>query len=297
MKQTAFVLALILIFIALSAADKPYIGVYLENLSADQLKDLGIGNGVRVVSVVPDSPAENAGLAEGMVVLSIDRKAIKTEEQMKEIIDRHKPGDKVKMAVLIDETKKNLTVKLGNRSEVISYNPEFFLNWSKWLEMKVQELTPQLHGYFNVKNGLLVTEVDVNGTADRAGVKAGDVIVAADGKKIHSGKDLRNILRRKTKGDAIRLELSRSGKKLEVVVGVIPQTIDFGYYFGYDSANNVLMYGPDSENVKLIDLSPLQEWIDETIPDSIDFEEKDLREEIRKMKEEIRELKEKLQDS
>ena len=279
-----------------SAAEKAYIGVYLENLSTKQLESYGIDHGVRVVSVVPESPAEEAGLAEGMIVLDIDRKPIKTEERMKKIIDQHKPGDRLRITVLDQNVKKVLKVQLGNRSEVISYNPEFFLNWSKWLELDVQEITPQLMDYFGVRYGLLVTEVTPGGASDRSGIKAGDVILGADSKKIKSGKDLRNILRKKNKGDTVRLKLSRKKKQLEAVVQVVPQTIDFGYYFGYDSANNVLMYGPDSENVKLIDLTPLQEWIDETIPDSIDFNKEDLRDEIRKMKQEIKELKQKLQD-
>ncbi len=296
MRQTLLLFVLLLTIVMIDAAEKAYIGVYLENLSAEQLKASGIDHGVQVVSVVPESPAEEAGLSEGMIVLDIDREPVKTEERMKEIIDRHHPGDRLKITVLDQNEKKILKAQLGNRSEVISYNPEFFLNWSKWLELDVQELTPQLMTYFGVKYGLLVTEVTDGGASDKAGIKAGDVILAANGKKIHSGKDLRNILRRKDKGDTVRLKLSRNRKQIEAEVAVVPQTIDFGYYFGYDSANNVLMYGPDSENVKLIDLTPLQEWIDETIPDSIDFDKEDLREEIRKMKQEIKELKQKLQD-
>ncbi len=296
MRQVTLLFILLMTIVMVDAVEKAYIGVYLENLSAEQLKEYGIDHGVRVTGVVPDSPAERAGLRDGMIVLEIDKKSIRTEELMKSIIDQHKPGDKIKITVLENAKKKQLKLELGNRSEVISYNPEFFLNWSKWLELSVQELTPQLLGYFDVKYGLLVTEVSSGGSADRAGVHAGDVILSADGEKIASGKDLRNILRKKSRGDAVRLKLSRKGKQLDVVVGVVPQTIDFGYYFGYDSANNVLMYGPDSENVKLIDLTPLQEWLDEAIPDSIDFDQQDLRDEIRKMKMEIQELKHKLQD-
>lgn len=73
------------------------------------------------------------------------------------------------------------------------------------LGVTVQDLTPDLAGYFGVKDGLLVTSVQAESPAAKAGLKAGDVITAVDGKPV-------------TTPDELVRELA--GKNGEVTVGL-----------------------------------------------------------------------------
>jgi serine protease Do len=62
------------------------------------------------------------------------------------------------------------------------------------LGIGVQELTPQLADYFGTKDGVLVASVEDKSPADKAGLKAGDVITAIDGKPVRTENDIRRAL-------------------------------------------------------------------------------------------------------
>ena len=66
------------------------------------------------------------------------------------------------------------------------------------LGVQVNELTPQLAEYFGVKDGgVLVSSVTGDSPADKAGVKAGDVITSLNGGRVRDGDDLIDQLREK----------------------------------------------------------------------------------------------------
>jgi S1-C subfamily serine protease len=62
------------------------------------------------------------------------------------------------------------------------------------LGITVQELTPQLRDYFGTKEGVLVASVQDKGAADKAGLKAGDIITSIDGKPVRTQADLTRAL-------------------------------------------------------------------------------------------------------
>ena len=68
------------------------------------------------------------------------------------------------------------------------------------------------------ERGLLVDSVTPGGAADRAGVQAGDYIIAAQGEDIHTNQDLFRIRRRLYVGDRLTLTLWRMGETLEVTL-------------------------------------------------------------------------------
>ena len=82
-------------------------------------------------------------------------------------------------------------------------NPgEFFFFGGPRLGITAESLTPQLAEFFGVKDGkgVLVASVEENGPAAKAGIKAGDVIIAVDSERIDSGRALVKALSSKTEG-------------------------------------------------------------------------------------------------
>ena len=78
----------------------------------------------------------------------------------------------------------------------------------------VQDLTPQLAGYFGVEAGVLVTGVSEGSVAATAGLKAGDVITTLDGARISDTSDLRRRLSRLDDGDQFSLGIVRDKQTL-----------------------------------------------------------------------------------
>ncbi len=84
-----------------------------NNLSVDYGALIVRGNRRGALAIVPESPAEKAGLAEGDIILEFDGQKIDEKHNLSKIIMRHSPGDKVKLKILREGEEKNLNLVLG----------------------------------------------------------------------------------------------------------------------------------------------------------------------------------------
>ena len=78
----------------------------------------------------------------------------------------------------------------------------------------------QLAGYFGVKSGVLVADVDAESPAAKAGIKAGDVITAVNGQTVDGPEDLRREVGKVEEGKAADLSVTRDKKALSLKVEV-----------------------------------------------------------------------------
>jgi membrane-associated protease RseP (regulator of RpoE activity) len=91
------------------------------------------------------------------------------------------------------------------------------------LGVQVVELTDQLARHFGVPDGILVSGVRSGSAADKAGLRAGDIILKVDGEAVASGREL---VRRVARGDSARqvtLTVQRDGKPMDVRVQLEPR--------------------------------------------------------------------------
>ena len=91
-----------------------------------------------------------------------------------------------------------------------------------FIGIRLMDLNPELRAHFGAPRdaGVMVSEVDADSPAAKAGVAVGDIITSADGQKVGSPGDLSRAVRGKKKGETIRLDVSRdrSAKHLSVAV-------------------------------------------------------------------------------
>jgi len=86
------------------------------------------------------------------------------------------------------------------------------------LGLSYQELGDQLARHFKVESGVLVTDVQENGPAGKAGIKAGDVIVRVGEKAVKDGGDLREALRDAAAGSNATIGVQREGRSMDLIV-------------------------------------------------------------------------------
>jgi serine protease Do len=91
-----------------------------------------------------------------------------------------------------------------------------------WLGVGIQDLTPDLAAYYNMKNqkGALVTQVYEGDPADKAGIKANDIIIEAAGKKV-SSRDLSRTIANSPVGERIPITILRDGKEKTLYVELV----------------------------------------------------------------------------
>jgi serine protease Do len=106
-----------------------------------------------------------------------------------------------------DEMRKRLEELQRDHPEGV-----FSFGSSRRIGVTTSTLSRQLADYFGVTNGVLVNSVEANSPADKAGLKAGDIITEADGSKVEDAGDLSGILNRKEEGE-VTLTIVRDKKQ------------------------------------------------------------------------------------
>jgi serine protease Do len=91
-----------------------------------------------------------------------------------------------------------------------------------WLGVSIQDLSPELAEYYGIKEkkGVLVAQVFEGDPADKAGIKANDVIVEVDGKSINSSRDLTKTIAKIEVGKMTTVTLLRDGEEKTVNVEI-----------------------------------------------------------------------------
>ncbi len=93
---------------------------------------------------------------------------------------------------------------------------EFKVRSQGYLGVQTQQIQDQLADYFGVEGGVLVTQVVEDSPAASAGLKAGDVILSANGRKVGTHEELRDIIRKLDANSDVVLTVSRKGRVREI---------------------------------------------------------------------------------
>jgi S1-C subfamily serine protease len=183
--------------------------------------------GVLVEAVVPDSAAAAAGIQKGDVVKELEGQAIKSVDQLKEVLSKKSAGDKIRLVLVRDgETVKKGNVTLGAPGEKVPAPPAPPKPSKE--KPKPDKPPPKPAKKEPGKLGILasqpgdnlvrVKKVFVGGPAEKAGLKPGDVIVKANGKDIRTLDDLGAVLQGLFAGDELSLLVKRGEQQTELKV-------------------------------------------------------------------------------
>jgi K(+)-stimulated pyrophosphate-energized sodium pump len=193
----------------ISPSPSAFLGVVVVSVDEVIASQLGIndGHGVLVNSVVPDSPAEKAGLQRGDVIAVINSDATKDTDTFKEIMAELSPGDTVRITY-VRAGKKNRTYAVLTESPSIIMTaqtagaPSDDSDWGVSLSV----ITSTLRDTYNIPSkvdGVVVLSVVPGGAADQAGLSPGDVIVGIDGTSISDLDDFFNAIASDDDGTAL----------------------------------------------------------------------------------------------
>ncbi len=232
-----------------STDDGGWLGVEIADVTAEKAKDLKLSavRGVIVDGVEPDSPAAKAGIKEKDVITQYDGQPVEGAVQFRRLIRETPPGRSITLEISRGGSLQNVSVELGDRTDVYvrkmkgkmrdfggAYSfsmpnveelpdmPEVMDPRTPVLGINAEDLTSQLGSYFGAPNnaGVLVREVRSGTPADKAGLKAGDVITRVEGKEVRTLVDLRAQLREKSNQASVSMSVLRKGSEIAVTVPI-----------------------------------------------------------------------------
>jgi S1-C subfamily serine protease len=234
-----------------NSAKKGWLGVAIQDVTGQSEKkmELKSRDGALVNEVERDSPAESAGIKEGDVIVQFGGKNIQDAGDLQSAVADAKPESKVSVVVMRKGEKKTLDVTVGkqpSRKRVFAFTPhgmnrnfEVMLGGNNFQGMSLWELNGQLAQYFGVTEGTgaLVWEVEKGSSAEKAGVKAGDVITTIGKKKIRTLRDVGRALGIYDEGEKAEVEVLRKGARQTLSLQVQESNNDSGYNFWFNGSS------------------------------------------------------------
>jgi serine protease Do len=223
-----------------------WLGLEISEVNSDSAKEFNLPavRGVQITKVESDSPAAKAGLKETDVVLTYDGENVEGTVQFRRLVRETPPGRTIPLGVFRSGSLQTVNIDVAERGEnlrkvfferdmrddetpqsfafTMPDLPDLFDARTPLLGISAEDLGGQLGAYFGVPDGegVLVREVKSGTPADKAGVKAGDVITRVDDKPVKSLHELRARLREKRNQKAVDLAIVRKGSEIKIPVAV-----------------------------------------------------------------------------
>ncbi len=178
-------------------ASRGWLGIGIQTVSQDLATSFGLDKplGALVASVMPDSPAEVAGLKVGDIILQFDDKDIKKSSDLPPLVGTITAGTEVELEILRKGKHKTLSVTIGELDEG---HPKVAEKSGKSVNkgLTVRNLSKEQKAEMKTDNGVVVVNVKQGSPAAKAGFRIGDVIVNIDNKAIDDVKTFAKILKK-----------------------------------------------------------------------------------------------------
>ncbi|HUP02643.1 MAG TPA: PDZ domain-containing protein [Bryobacteraceae bacterium] len=242
----------------LNASPGSYLGIGMADINGDRAKALKLkeDRGAEVTRVEDDSPAAKAGLKVGDVVLEYNGQKVEGTEELARMVHETPPDRQVKIVVSRDGATQTLTAAIGTRKtspqsffsvlgpHVMGSDmpqapqipmpdiPSFQMNWrNPRLGIMGEALghEPQLADFFGVKEGVLVKAVDKYSAAEKAGIKAGDVVTKVGDSSITTTDEITRALRQAMQPGKSAVDVVVMRNKKETTVSVTIENPGSGY--------------------------------------------------------------------
>jgi serine protease Do len=170
------------------SVERGWLGVEIQQVTPDLAQGLGLDEpkGALVSNVDPESPAGQAGLKSGDVILGFDGNAVKELRDLPRLVAAAKPGDKAEVMVLRDGQEQTLNATIGQMqaeetvASADAVQPEGGIEESALLGARLAPLNDMARAKFGLSKeveGVVVADLSDDSPLADQGIQPGDVIV------------------------------------------------------------------------------------------------------------------------
>jgi serine protease Do len=234
-------------------SERPWLGIGVKDITdSETAKKLNLKEtrGVEITNVDENSPASKAGIKDGDVILEYNGQRVEGGEQLSRLVRETPIGRSVSLGVWRSGSMQTLsaTIEAAKGPQVFiagsgpvaippeihipdmrSFNiPEFSggVFGSTVSSPRIGVITEplsnqeQLADFFGVKDGALVKQVTKGSPAEKAGIKAGDVITKVDDQAVQAAGDITRALRAARDKKTVTVTVVRAKKEMPITVTI-----------------------------------------------------------------------------
>ncbi|MBB4479918.1 DegQ family serine endoprotease [Rhizobium etli] len=208
---TTMVVSVMKQLIAHGEVQRGRLGVGIQDITPDLADALGLGDlrGALVANIEPGSAADRAGLKTGDVVTAVDGYAVRGATDLRNRIGLTPVGSEIRLTVKRGSEQREIEVTTTSESRTSSGLSGTLLDGARLRDASASE-----SGAAGV-SGVVIESVAADSQADRAGLRAGDVIVAVNRTPVSSVLELRRTI---SQAAVAALELLRDGARFLLVI-------------------------------------------------------------------------------
>lgn len=198
-----------------------WLGVMIQPVTPDLAREFKLDSliGALVGEVVPDSPADKAGIKPGDVIVKYGGKEVTQMTMLPVMVALTSVNEKTKVTIIRKGKTKHVTVKIAKLQGKAEKLYDTSTTERLKLGLTVQELTPELAESLGIKDstGILVAGVNPGMPAAEAGLRRGDLILEINRQPVKTLEEYRQIIRT-AKQDTSILLLVKRGEHTRFVV-------------------------------------------------------------------------------
>ena len=199
-----------------------WLGVTVQALNKELADSFGLDSthGALVNEVIEDSPADQAGLKRGDIIVEYDGTRVDELNDLPRLVAATPVGETVRVKVFRDGKERTIKVEIGRlddgERELAADDEE----GGGALGITAANVTPELVERYSLESdqGILITKIDPEGPAADANLRVGDLIIEADGKEVRSVKEFEAVVGKMKAGKVLRLLFQRRATLLYTTV-------------------------------------------------------------------------------
>jgi periplasmic serine protease, Do/DeqQ family len=178
---------------------RAWLGVYMQPVTADIIEAFGLksGDGALVSDVMPNSPAEKAGIQRGDVIKRFQGVPVKTPDELSKAVRKQVAGDVAKIEIVREGKTMSLSIRLEELPDQEPAKKNGTPNLALQLGVEVGNLDAKTRQQFDlpVLQGVVILRVEGSSPAERAGLRPGDVIQGVNGRSIRDVRSWETTLK------------------------------------------------------------------------------------------------------
>lgn len=164
----------------------------VDEISPEKVKDIKTKEGVYVDSFAERSPAKEAGIQSGDVIVAVNNVKVRNVGELQDLVNRYRPGDKVDVTILRNNAEKNITVALKNMSGNTSVVKK--TDGIASIGAAFKDLSEEQKKQYGVSYGVQVAGVDNSGKFQKGGISKGFIIMKINNQPISSVEEVEGII-------------------------------------------------------------------------------------------------------